>query len=47
VELLELKAPVPRGRPRKRTEIEENDNGELDPVPGDRPRKRGRPRKVQ
>jgi hypothetical protein len=26
VELLELKAPVPRGRPRKRPELEENDN---------------------
>ena len=31
MELLELKAPVPRGRPRKRTEIEENDNGEPTP----------------
>ena len=45
VELLELKAPVPRGRPRKRPEIDKDDDN-YQIVPIDRPRKRGRPRKL-
>ena len=41
VELLAMKEPVPRGRPRKRPEADQDN----DAVPMDRPRKRGRPRK--
>ena len=41
VELLAMKEPIPRGRPKKRPEPERD----KDTLPPDGPRKRGRPRK--
>jgi hypothetical protein len=41
VELLAMKEPIPRGRPRKRPEPERD----KDIIPPGGPRKRGRPRK--